>query len=177
MSVQFFNKLKNTIQKTILEKCFSKIKNIELDTFKYLLFSFVSLRNKISHNEVIYNFKCEDNKNIFKICNKKDNRIKQKIKKKIEKDFSKLLNQKLGINLNILYLIKIIGLINNNKKLEEKILDKIKELKNSIYKGKKKDNETLQPSYYPCKEAWENICNFLGCKDNINKDNINIDDD
>ena len=141
-------------------------------TFKYLLFSFVSLRNKISHNEVIYNFKCEDNKNIFKIFNKNDSRIKQKIKNKIERDFSKLLNQQLGINLNILYLIRIIGLINSNKKLVEIILNKIKELKNSIYNGKRKDNETSQQSYYPCKEAWENICNFLGCKDNIN-----IDDD
>ena len=65
--------------------------------------------------------------------------------------------------------IKIIALINNNDQIEYLILNKLKNLKESIYYGKSGKN-----MYHPCKQAWKNILNFLGIEEEEEEDNYDL---
>ena len=168
ISINIFSILNNSIQKKILQNYFPKIKDIELDTFKSLLYAFKDLRNKISHNNIIYDFKFKYKEVIYQLVDIKNNqKIDNKIKRKIEKDFLQILNNQNGINCKLMNVIKIIALINNNNQIEDLILNKLKNLKESIYYGKSGKN-----MYHPCKQAWKNILNFLGMEE---KEEYNYD--
>ena len=169
MSIKVFNNLNNSIQQKILRNYFRQINNIKLDTFRYLLYSFKELRNKISHNNVIYNFKLKKiNEIVYKIISKNelvknDRRIKEKTEKKVKKDLSKLPTSKY----KLIDIVRIIAKVTNNQEIENLISKQINKLKLSIFNGFEQGNtKNIQHQSY--EEAWNNICNFLGFTDELN---------
>ena len=153
LSIKLFNNLQNNIKRNIIEKYFNNIKEVDIDIFTMLLFCFKDLRNKISHNECIYNFRFKPNK------------IKNKITKPSNKNIDKIKDK--SVNVKLIQIIKIISKITNKKDLENLILKKLTKLKLSVYCGYAKGDKLTNEKYEPCKEAWNNICNFLGFEDNI----------
>ena len=165
VSIDLFCNLNNEIQSDILNSYFSAISKIDIKTFETLLYYFRDLRNKSSHNEVIYNFKFNLRKLIFKV-RKFNSSSTTKISKIIQNDFQNLLwiQNVLNFDYKLISMLKIMCQIVNDKPLEEIIFELIGWLKQSIVNGVHEDIEGKQ-IYLPCKRAWKNICISLGYKD------------
>ena len=92
-----------------------------------LLYYFRDLRNKISHNEVIYNFQFSLKKLLYKI--KKFNAAtRTKLTNKIKNDFPKLFSDYVPAtsDFKLISMITIIEKITNNFGLEKSIFQQIK---------------------------------------------------
>ena len=148
------------MKQKIIINYFPKIDKISNYTFLCLLYCFRDLRNKISHNEAIYKFRFELNKLASKIWFIDTSIDRARIKEIIKNDLSILLGKdcRHKNNLKLTSIVKIIAQITNNQALENLINEKIIALKHSI--NGLVDNENLS-----CKEAWKNICDFIGYKD------------
>ena len=166
ISINIFCCLNPEIKKMILLKYFSKISNIDIKTFVCLLFCFNDLRNKISHNEVVYKFKLEPKNLINRISKLYPSIRRKRIVSILKSNFSYLLStcEDIKIDLKLINIIQIIIKITNNHELEKLINNKLISLKNSINDGNHIGiNQSIQ--YDSCKEAWKNICAFLGLND------------
>lgn len=165
-AISLFCCLNQHIQKQILSSYFHHIANIDLKTFECLLFCFKDLRNKISHNEVIYKFKLEATNLINRIIQFNPSSRKNKVEKILKQDFLTLLqgNENFGINLKLIAIIKIIIKITDNYQLKNLINKKLTSLKSSINTGcHVAINKFTQ--YASCNQAWKNICSYLGLDD------------
>ena len=163
-TIDLFCNLNDEIQNEILNTYFSSIKGINIKTFEVLLYYFRDLRNKISHNEVIYNYQFSLKKLLYKI--KKFNAAtRTKLMNKIKNDFPKLFSDYAPArsDCKLISIITIIEKITNNFGLEKSIFQQIKWLEESINNGCHHD-QTQNTSYIPCKKAWKNICESLGYK-------------
>lgn len=162
---QFLNK---NIQTQIIVLFFgNEYKNFNIDAFIFVMTLFKDLRNMISHNECIYTFPNENyNTNLWvkfsrNITDSKKKYIRKKIKINIYLELGKILgkdfvnNDGIIINkLNILDIAGIIGIFNKNKKIINKVKNKISRLEKHILTPK---------GFKPCCEAWNYISNKLGC--------------
>lgn len=166
LAIKIFTYLDDEIKKNILTKHFESLKNLNMNTFISLLNCFKDLRNKISHNEPIYQHKFYTGGLAHKISLLDVTLTQQEIAKIIKNDISKfsIKNLSLKDNFKLFWIAKMLALINNNQKIESLFKEKILKLKSQIYTPVEDSNVTTN-SNCECKEIWKNICNFLGFKD------------
>lgn len=91
---------------------------------------------------------------------------KKRIVSILKSNFSYLLStcEDIKIDLKLINIVQIIIKITNNHELEKLINNKLISLKSSINDGNHIGiNQSIQ--YDSCKEAWKNICAFLGLND------------
>lgn len=166
LAIKIFTYLDDEIKKNILTKHFESLKNLNMNTFISLLNCFKDLRNKISHNEPIYQHKFYTGGLAHKISLLDVTLTQQEIAKIIKNDISKfsIKNFSWTNNFKLFWIAKMLALINNNQKIENLFKEKTLKLKSQIYTQVENSNATTN-SNCGCKEIWKNICNFLGFKD------------
>lgn len=166
LAIKIFTYLDDEIKKNILTKHFESLKNLNMNTFISLLNCFKDLRNKISHNEPIYQHKFYTGGLAHKISLLDVTLTQQEIAKIIKNDIStfSIKNFSWKNNFKLFWIAKMLALINNNQKIENLFKEKTLKLKSQIYTQVENSNATTNLNC-GCKEIWKNICNFLGLKD------------
>lgn len=164
INIDLFCNLNVEIQNEIFNTYFLNIKGINVRTFESLLYYFCYLRNKVCHRKPIYAFKFNINRLIYKV-RKFNSLTNSKLLEIIKNDFLKLFdtNNLSQNNLKLLDMLKMLAKIVDDSLLEEKILQLIKWLEQSVKNGINHEG-SVNEKYLPCKKAWENICLVLGYK-------------
>ena len=117
LAIKLFTYLDDEIKKNILTKHFESLKNLNMNTFISLLNCFKDLRNKISHNEPIYQYKFDVDSLSHKISLIDATMKQQKIRKMIKNDISNfsIKNFSLKNDFKLFWIAKMLALINNNQ--------------------------------------------------------------
>lgn len=167
LTIKLFTYLDDKIKINILNKHFWSLNDLSMNTFISLLYCFKDLRNKISHNESIYQYKFDVDSLSHKISLIDVTMKQQKIRKMIKEDILKftIKNCTLKNNLKLYWIAEIMSRINNNRKLITLFKEKILKLKSQI-NIQIEDNKVIDNLNCKREEIWKNICNFLGFVDN-----------
>ena len=112
------------------------------------------MRNKISHNEVIYKFQFESVNLINRVIQVNTSSRKNKIKKLLENDFLRLsiFDKDTGIDLKFVKILEVIVKITDNHDLKRVLNQHLELLKNSIKNGCH-EGTSKSIEYKPCEEA------------------------
>ena len=166
LAIKLFTYLDDEIKKNVLNKHFWSLKDLSINTLISLLNCFKDLRNKISHNEPIYQYKFDVDSLSHKISLIDVEMKQQVIRKMIKNDISIFSNKNFSWknNFKLFWIAKMLALINNNQKIGNLFKEKTLRLKSQIY-TQVEDSKASTNSNCGCNEIWKNICNFLGFKD------------